>query len=206
MTHKLESFIQTLKTDGVEAGREAADQIRREAEREAEQTVRDAEAKAKEIVKKAEEERERIVARTQTDLELAARDTVARLREALGRAVNKVLAEATEQKLGDSDYLAELIREVVGQYAKADALGEGTFTLNVSEAMRQRLTHWVIATFHKPPKELSLDLHGSLTGAGFEYRVEGGTVEITPESVVQVLSDIVAPEIRKLIASAVDAH
>ncbi len=205
MTQTLESFIDRLRADGVEAGRKAAEEIRREAERDAEKLRRDAEAKAQEIVRAAEAEGQQILARTQTDLKLAARDTVARLRETLSEAVNRVLEKAVAEQFDRADFLADLIREVARQYAEADAVGESVLTINVSEPMRQRLAHWAIETFHKDKKRegLSVELHGSLTGAGFEYKMVEGTVEITAESVVQVLSEIITPELRKLIAEAV---
>lgn len=207
MTQTLESFIDRLRTDGVEAGQQAAEGVRREAEREAEKRLRDAEAQAQQIVQAAEAKAQQTLARTQTDLQLAARDTVAKLRETLSQAVTRALEKAVAVKLDDADFLADLIRQIVLEYVEKDAVGETTLTFNVAEPMRQKLTHWAIETFHTKAKDkkhekLSVELHGALTGAGFEYKMSEGTVEITVESVVQVLSEIVAPELRKLIAEA----
>ena len=204
MAQTLESFIDRLHADGVEAGRKAAEQIRSEAQEKADQLVRDAEAEARRIVAAAGAEREQILARTRSDLKLAARDTVARLGEALDHAMTTVLAQAVGRKLEDPDFLAELIRDVVDRYAKADADGETSIVVNVSEPTRERLTRWVIETFHGGSKKdgISLDLQGTLSGAGFEYRVTDGTIAITPESVVHLLSEIVGAELRKLLASA----
>jgi vacuolar-type H+-ATPase subunit E/Vma4 len=204
MTQTLESFIDRLRTDGVESGQKAAEEIRREAQREAEKLLRDAEAKAQQIIREAEAQREQTLARTQIDLRLAARDTMARLRETLSQAVNRVLEKAVSQKLENTEFIAELIRQIAQQYAGADATGDAVLTVNVSDPMRQRLAHWAIETFHTDKKQtgLSVELHGSLTGAGFEYKMTEGTVEITAESVVQVLSEIVTPELRKLIVEA----
>jgi hypothetical protein len=86
-------------------------------------------------------------------------------------------------------------------------MGDKTIELNVPEAMRRELADWAIAEFHgkqgpgKAPR-LSVELHGSLAVAGFEYKVSDGTAEVTPESVVQVLSEIVTPELQQLIASS----
>jgi V/A-type H+-transporting ATPase subunit E len=206
MAHTLESFIDRIRADGVEAGREAADQIRREGQEQADQLVREAEARARQIVAEAEAERERTLLRTQTDLQLAARDTVAKLRDALSQAVTKVLVQAVEQALANPTFLEELIRDITTRYAEADVAGEGTMTINVSESMRERLASWVIATFHpavQKKRSLSIDVHGTLASAGFEYQVAEGTVEITPASVVQVLSEIVHPHLRELISAAV---
>ena len=203
MAHTVQSFVETLRADGVEAGRQEAEKIRQEAQREAEQTVRDAEAKARQIVEDAEQQRQNTLQRTQTDLELAARDTVARLRDVLGQAVNRLLAQAASATLDDSGFLKELIREVASAYARADAKGEQMIELNVPEPMKQKLADWAIASFRQGAgqEKLSVELHGALATAGFEYKVAGGTVEVTPESVVQVLSQIVTPPLQELIAS-----
>lgn len=208
MTQTLESFIDRLRTDGVESGQKAAEEIRREAEREAEGIVRDAEAKAQQIVEAAEAKTQQMLARTQIDLKLAARDTVAKLRETLSQAITRALEKAVTVKLDNADFLSDLIRQIVMQYVENDAVGESVLTVNVTEPMRQKLAHWAIQTFHKGDKskkqeELSVELHGTLTGAGFEYKMSEGTVEITAESVVTVLSEIVTPELRKLIGAAV---
>ncbi len=205
MAQTLESFVNRLRTDGVEAGRAAADQIRREAQEQAEQVVREAEAKAQHLLAEAAAERERTLLRTRTDLQLAARDTVARLREALSQAVTQVLAQAVDKTLDKPKFLEQLIRDIATRYAESDAAGTATMTINVSEPMRQQLTNWVLATFHHDGKKkdgFSVDLHGTLSGAGFEYHVVDGTVEITPASVVQVLSEIVTPELRRLLQEA----
>jgi hypothetical protein len=196
--------VETLRADGVEAGREVAEKIRREAEQQAEQTIRDAEAKASEILEVAEGQRQATLQRTRTDLELAARDTVARLRDALGQAVNRFLARAAAASLDDKDFLEELIREVATAYAKSDAIGDQIIEFNVPEPMRRRIADWAIAAFHHKGDEqkLTVELHGALASAGFEYKLAGGTVEVTPDSVVQVLSRIVTPQLQELLASS----
>lgn len=204
MPQTVNSFVETLRADGVEAGREAAQKIRREAEQQAEQMIRDAEAKAREILEAAERERQTTLQRMRTDLELAARDTVAQLRDALSHAVNRLLARAAATCLNDKDFLEELIREVTSAYAKSDAVGNQFIEINVAEPMRRGLADWAIAAFHHngDGQKLTVELHGALASAGFEYRLAGGTVEVTPDSIVQVLSQIVTPQLQELLASS----
>lgn len=204
MAHTVQSFVETLRSDGVEAGRQEAEKIRQEAQQEAEQTVRDAEARARQILEDAEQQRQKTLERTRTDLELAARDTVARLRDVLSQAVNRLLTQAASTALDDSAFLKELIREVASAYARSDATGEQMIELNVSEPMKRKLADWAITSFREgsDQQKLSVELHGALAAAGFEYKVAGGTVEVTPESVVQVLAQIVTPQLQELIASS----
>ena len=74
--------------------------------------------------------------------------------------------------------------------------------------MQRKLADWAIAMLHKPgeDRKLSFELHGALSTAGFEYKLSGGTVEVTPESVVQVLSQIVTPQLQELIASSQESQ
>jgi len=204
MAHTVQSFIETLRTDGIEAGRKAADDLLQETRQQADQLIQEAQAKAERIVQQADQQRQQTVERTRTDLELAARDTVARLREALMEAINRVLQHAASRTLEDTDFLQDLIRQVVQTYAESDAVGEQAISLNVPEPMRHKLADWAIASFHQGhgKEELSVELHGALSTAGFEYKVSGGTVEVTPESVVQVMSQIVTPELRELVAAS----
>mgnify|MGYP003929390095 CR=1 FL=1 len=206
MANTLESFVERLKADGVEAGRQAAEIIRRQAEQQAAQRLQEAEAEAQRIIASAQAEREKILTRTQTELRLAARDTLNRLRETLEKARQQVLFRAMETHLEDHAFLRDLIREVVCQYAKADAEGKDLITINLSDSMRRRLSDWAIGAFHNPgcPQELTVELHGALTGAGFEYRISEGTVELTPESVAELLMEMLSPEVQKLLQEVVN--
>lgn len=204
MAHTVQSFVETLKSDGVEAGRKEAERIRSAALQDAEQMLRDAEARARRIVEDAERQREKTLQRTRTDLELAARDTIARLRDVLSHAINRLLTQASATTLDDADFLQELIREVASAYARSDAAGEQIIELNVTRPMERKLTDWAIASFRRREGQakLSVELHGALATAGFEYKIADGTVEVTPASVVQLLSQIVTPRLQELIAAS----
>lgn len=207
MTHTIETFINQLQTDGVEAGRQAAEKIRLEAEQQAREKMAEAEAQARQIVERAQAESEQIRTRTETELKLAARDTVLRLQEALNRALRTVLFDSVRAKLDDADFLASLIRDVVLRYAEADAKGQAALAIGVSEDMRQRLLSATAAALGQTgPAASQSDLRGTLAEAGFEYATGEGTVEVTAASVVEVLSELVGSELRKRIAAACPAE
>ena len=73
MAQTIESFINRLQQDGVEAGQEAAEKIKSEAEEQARQTLKDAEAEAERILEKARAEAETIRSQVQTELEFSGR-------------------------------------------------------------------------------------------------------------------------------------
>jgi len=206
MAETVKSFIDKLQADGVRAGQQAAEEIRARAEQQAKQRIDQAEAQARQIIADAQAECENLRARTRTELDLAARDTLVRLHEALGRALQRVLSGAAAEQLSDTNFLGELLREIVMQYVRADAEHVGTITINVPDEMRHKLVDWAIQVLHKDLERgtTGVDLKGTLSEAGFEYTVSGGTVEVTVSSVVQVLSDLVGPDVRKMLVEAVE--
>ncbi|UCD30380.1 MAG: hypothetical protein JSV03_07905 [Planctomycetota bacterium] len=201
MSETIESFINKLQADGVQAGREMAEKIRAEADQRAQQLIQEAQTRAKEIIDRVEAESERVRTKTKTELELAARDTIMRLREVLNRAIQGILTTVATEKLRDVQFIQELLHDIVMQYVRADIKGNGVFTINISEEMRSQLAHWAIQAMHKDLMNsgMVVDLHGSLSEAGFEYKISEGTVEITVESVVELLSELVGPEVHKII-------
>ncbi len=200
MADTIESFVAKLQTEGVQAGQAAADKLRAEAAAEAEKVVADAKADAEKIVADANAEAENILARSRTELQLAARDAAMRLRDALGRALSAALASGVEQKLGETEFLGKLLHDIVMLYSTSDAKGTKTVKINVPKDMRQSLTDWAVREIGDDTKDrhVGIDLKGTLKQAGFEYTVAGATVEVTVDSVVEVLSELVGPNIREL--------
>lgn len=209
MAETIEAFVSKLQADGVRAGQAAADKIRAEAEEQAQRMIADAGAQAKQIIAKAEAEREKTRSRAETELKLAARDTIVRLQGSLSRALRHILVETARGGLTDAAFIGDLLREIVMQYVRADIEGQGTMTINVSASMRDQLVQWAIETLRKDLSAggMGIDLQGTLKADGFEYRVIDGTVEVTLDSVVEVLSGIVGPELRQIVArAAADDH
>lgn len=205
MAQTIEAFVNRLQADGVEAGQAEAAKILALAEQQAQARLAEAAVEAKRIVAHAEAESHTIRERTETELKLAARDTVLRLQEALTGALQAVLVDAVREKLDDADFLSGLIRDVVLQYAAADAAGHSSIVVQVSDAMRQQLLNGAVAALQpEAPGAPPLDLRGTLAEAGFAYQVAGGTVEVTLDSVVAVLSELVGTELRKRLAEAVE--
>jgi cell division septum initiation protein DivIVA len=205
MPESLESFVKKLQSEGVEAGKEAAEKIKKEAKREAEKILADAKAGAEKIVAKAESDAERQLSRAQNELELAVRDAILKLGESLGHVLSVILARRVEQKLSEPDYIGEIMREVIIAYAKADAGQEPQIEINIQKKMRDKLNDSAL-------KDLFQNLHGdedklalefTLSKAGFEYKIHGATVEVSPDSVSELLSEMVNPDLQEIIANVV---
>jgi len=204
MAETIEGFVAKLHQEGVRAGQEAAAKIQAEARQKAAETVAQAEAQAARIIQDAQAQAESTLAKSRTDLELAARDVAMRLREALGRALRDVLAAGARKPLTDPEFLAPLLYDIVMQYAKANSAGQAVIKINVAPEMREKLADWALHRLHRAPgiENVSVDLKGTLAGAGFEYQADGANIEVTPASVVEALSELVNPSLRQMLERA----
>ncbi|MFP4104738.1 MAG: hypothetical protein ACLFVU_01510 [Phycisphaerae bacterium] len=203
MADTIEAFVAKLKTEGVEAGQEEAQRLQTEAQAQADQIVSEAEEKAKKIVADAEAERESILARVETELRLASRDTVLKLRERLSQILQRVLNEGARQKITDVDFVGQVLHEIILKYAEADAEHKSDITINVPVDMRDKLVDWAIQEIGQERTDhlsKTIDLKGTLSRAGFEYNATGATVEVTLDSVVESLFTIVGPKLREILA------
>ncbi len=206
MADSIESFVSKLQDEGVEAGKKEAEKIRAEARDEADRIVTEAQEKAEKICQDAERDAEDTRQRGRTDLQLAARDTVLRLRETLERALETVLVHGTETSLGDVEFLKGLIHDVVMQYAQADQKGETSVKIRVSDEAKDQLTEWCRQQLAPQAQEAgaAADIQGALAEAGFEYQVRDANVEVTQASVVETLQDLVSPRLRDMLAKATE--
>ena len=87
MAESIEAFVSKLQEEGVQAGRQAAEKLRAEAQQQGDEIIRQAEIQAEEITADAKAQAESNLAKANTELKLAARDAVLRLRETLSRVV-----------------------------------------------------------------------------------------------------------------------
>lgn len=205
MAETIESFVTKLQQEGVEAGRQEADRLRAEAEAQAREIVQQAEAQAEKVLADAKAQAADDLARAQTELALAARDAALRLQEALSRALSALLAEETQRVLTDEAFLGKILHQLVGLYVESDFQCRETLQINVPAEMREKLISWALKEIGQEAVERvrpSIDLTGTLADAGFEYTCGGSTVEVTRESVVETLMDLIGPSLREVLKKA----
>jgi len=203
MAETIEAFVAKLRQQGVEGGREAAQLHLAKARQEADALLAEARAQARKILSDAQAQAEAAQAKARTDMELAARDITLRLRDSLSRAVRQVLAAGAKEQLADPEFLGGLLREIVLAYVEADIARKTSFQITVTPEMRERLAQWALARLRQPELGgVSIDLKGTLAQDGFEYRAEGAGIEVTVDSVVEALSELVNPALREMLAHA----
>ena len=205
MGETIQAFVEKIRTEGVQAGQQQADSLLTQAKQQAEEILRQAREQKDKIVAEGTAEAENILSRSRAELELATRDATLRLRDAIGRALREVLAQGAKASLTDPEFVGKLLHEIISQYAGMDLEGKQAFRINVPDEMRQKLTDWALAEIGQDKIDgmhVTIDLKGTLSQAGFEYNATGATVEVTLDSVVAVLSELVGPKLREVLDRA----
>lgn len=204
MTDTIESFIAKLKSEGVEEGKRQADQLRNDAVQESDQIIAEAKKQAERIVADANAQAESIMSRSRTELELAARDAILKLRQALEMILENVMRKQVDDQLGDSNFLKELIQTIVQRYIDADIDSYAPIKINVAPEMRQQLCDWAIGRLRIDTQDDAggFDFQDDLRQAGFEFSLHGATIEVTQESVVETLMQLVSPTLREVFKRA----
>ena len=201
MTDTIESFVNRLQKEGIESGQAEAKNIAEQAQKQAAEILADAEKKAQQIIADAESRGKQIVDHANSEMTLAARDTVAKLRDTLAAGLKQILTKAVSTTLQDADFIKGVLQEIVALYAKADISSESCMTINVTQEMQNTLSQWAINQLGQALGDKGPELKGGLNQAGFEYEISGGTVEVTQDAVVEILSEMVTPALRDALAA-----
>ena len=205
MVQTIETFVEKLHSEGVQAGQEAAVKLRSEAQTQADSIIVEAQAEAESIIADAKAQAERTAEQQRCELDLAARDTVLRFRQAVTQAVTALLNHKVNETLTDADFLSQTIHDAVVNYAKEDAHGGEQIQINVHKDALDAVTNWALRYIGDGPKDEShahVDLRSTLKSHGFEYRVAESTVEVTVESIVAVLKEQMSPRLGEMLDRA----
>ena len=207
MPTNIESFVKTLESEGVDAGKKAAGKIEAEAKEQAAAVIAEAKKEAEEIVAEAESEAEKVQARMNSSLELATRDAIYLLREKLGQQLKILLEVNVENALNDDETLSHVLREVIPLYARADAGKTLATEINISQDLKSRLLENALRELAHSLRgqNVRIDSKYTLAKAGFEYKIEGSTLEVSTESVTALLSEMIDPELQQFLEKAAEA-
>ncbi len=205
MPKNIEAFVETLKSEGVDAGKKAAEKIEADAQTQADQIIAKAKAKADQMIAEADVEAGKIKSRMDSSLELATRDALLALKEQLSQLLNRLLAKEVETALSKEDTLASVLREVIPAYAKGEAQGSASAEVLLPKALKGKLLDSTLKELVKTLKGqgIQADVQSSLAQAGFEYKIEGSTVEVNTDSVTALLAELIDPELRHILDSAI---
>lgn len=203
----VQSFVEKLQNEGVEAGQKEADRLRAEAEQEKQDILAKARAEAEQIKSDARAEADSMLEKARNELELAARDAALNLKDTLERALQAIIAKPVREELSRPEFLQEVIKEVVSKYAEADAKGESTVSINLSPALAKQMEEWAINELGQACGGAGhVDVKETLKQAGFEYTFSGGTVEVTAASIVETFGGMLSQNLRDTLTRAMQGE
>jgi hypothetical protein len=199
MQPTLESFVRTLQDDGIAAGKAAGEKIRREAELTAEKIITEARQTAATILENARAKQKEEADQQAQELQLAARDAMLELHQRICRAVERVIDADAASILNDDAHLVRFIEQVVAAFAGAEAAHpDETIVFRVSSDDARAIVQRALAKTVRRDEPDHAPVFHSETGLldlGFEYRHGGSAVEVTPGSLVTLLSPLVSEEV-----------
>ena len=205
MPTNIESFVETLQAEGVDAGKRAAEKIKQQAKEEADQIIAKGKTTAAQVIADAQSEAEQIKTRLDSSLELATRDTLILLQEKLGELLNALLKQQVEKELSDEETLSSIMREVILAYSKPAGDAETNAEIHVPKELQSRLLTGAIRELARALKNQNIqtEVKANLDKAGFEYKIEGSTLEVSAESVAALLADMIDPQLQQILEKAV---
>lgn len=208
MPTNIESFVKKLESEGVDAGKKAAEKIEAEAKKKAEQIISEARQTAQQIVAEAQVEAEKLKTRMNSSLELAARDVVFLLREKLSQQLEVILKQNVDKILGDEETLVPVLREVVPAYTKALMKNGVTTKISISQELKGKLIETALGELAHSLRDqnIQMDVDFSLAKSGFEYKIEGSTVEVSTASVTSLLTEMIDPELQQFLEKAANSQ
>lgn len=196
MATSIESFVERLKQDGIDAGQAQADRMIAEAKAKADSILRDAETQAQKRLSEAQAQAAKALERGKSELALAARDIQARLRERLQNSMAAIVKQAANKALIDPQVLAKAIAEI----ARALAAHKGSGEIELSDAQQVKTMALALLGAQAPALE-ALRLSDGRTQPGFRFRsAQGGTIELDPSSVTEHIMNLCGPAVTALLA------
>lgn len=122
MENKLQQLTQKLYDEGLEKGRAEADRLVAEAKTQAGKLLADARAEAEEIVRKAQVKAEDVEKNTLTEIALAGKQAVARIKsEIAGLIVARATGSGVREAALDPAFIKEMLLAVARNWNGADA-------------------------------------------------------------------------------------
>lgn len=194
---KMKDLSDYLRKSVLDPADEERQTIVESAEKQAAEIIEKAEKKASLIIKKAQAESENIKAKTDSALNIAARQTIDTLKSTLEK---DILSSAIEKPVKAALKSEELIKSFVSEVLKIYSSDQITYELSLSGEMKEKLNDYLVENLGKA-SEGGIKLSDDDLPTGFAVSVDGSGLrfDFKEESVVELLTEYIRPELRKLL-------
>jgi V/A-type H+-transporting ATPase subunit E len=195
MNVKLDSLIEKIKADGVDAASKQAEEILAAAKKDADDIVKKAKEKAEQYRKSAETDAENYQKNAEVAIQQAARDTVLVLKEKITAILEQALLADVDKTL-DKNFLKELIVKVAEVWAKNDDVEVLVGDVDV-EALSAELKE-ALSKSIKGTVEVKLD---KKITSGFQIGKKGDDLfyDFTDESILEALRVFLNPKLAEIL-------
>ena len=194
---KMKDLSDYLRKSVLDPADEEKRTIVENAEKKATGIIEKAEKEAVEIIKKAQVESDNIKAKTDSALNIAARQTIDTLKSTLEK---EILSSAIEKPVKTALKSEDIIKGFVAEVLKIYSSDQITYELSLSGEMKEKLNDYLVENLGKA-SEGGIKLSEENLPSGFAVSVDGSGLrfDFKEESVVELLTEYIRPELRKLL-------
>ena len=195
MNVKLDSLIEKIKADGVDAAKKQAEEIIATANKDADEIIKKAKDKAEQFKKNAGSEAKSYQKNAEIAIKQAARDTVLVLKEKITAILEQALLTDIDKTM-NKDFLKDLIVKIAGVWAKdgdVEVLVNGMDVDALMAELKSALGNSVKSTI-----EVKLDRKIS---KGFRIGKKGDNLfyDFTDESILEALRIFLNPKLAEIL-------
>ena len=195
MSVKLESLIEKIKADGIEAAKKEADGIVAGAKKEADNIVKEAQKQAEAYQKDAEAKAGDYQKNAEKAIQQAGRDTVLALKEKITAMFEQVLLEDVDKAMGE-----DFLKELIGRFAETWAKDEDIEVLvnNVDDKKLEAQLKRSLSKNVKGSVEIKMD---KKIRYGFRVGKKGESLyyDFTDESILDAMRVFLNPKLAELL-------
>lgn len=121
MQNKLQELTDKLYNEGLQKGKQEAEQMKANAKKEAAEIIAQAKEQAQEILAKAQADAAELNSKTMNDVKMASQQTFTAVRKEIENAIiAKAVAAPVKDATKDTDFLKEIIKAIVAAFNPAN--------------------------------------------------------------------------------------
>ena len=195
---KIKDITDFLKSSVLEPAEQEKETIIKDAKAEAAKIVSDAKKEAKSIIENAKKEAETMKHNTESALKIAAKQSVDKLKLTLEK---EVLSAAVAAPVKEAMKSETLIKEFVSEFLKIYA-DKGSFAIELPAALKEKLAAYTNSQIQALAAK-GIKLGDETLPSGFAVKAADGALryDFTDESVTELLTEYIRPELRKALFS-----
>ncbi|OQX95275.1 hypothetical protein B6I21_06275 [candidate division KSB1 bacterium 4572_119] len=195
MDVKLDSLIEKIKKEGIEAGQKSADEILAEAKKKAAGIVGDAKKEADKIISDGKKQAGQFRTNAEADIQQAARNAELLLKE----RINSIFDNVFKKEVADSlkpDFLTGLIQGIVDSWAK-----DSKADVVVNEKDKKQLESLLFKGLKKQLKDSITIRVSNDISSGFKIGLKDEQVyyDFSDDAISEFIKSLINPKLKEIL-------